>query len=45
MQLLTPLQRLPAIFLLVENFKTEGITRHPFGAIIFQLYSDTPEPF
>ena len=45
MQLLTSLQRIPAIFLLIENYKTEGISRHPFGATIFELSYNTVEPF
>lgn len=45
MQLLTSLQRIPAIFLLIENYKTEGISHHPFGASIFELAFSTPEAF
>ena len=45
MQLLTSLQRIPAIFLLIENYKTEGISHHPFGATIFELIYNTTESF
>jgi hypothetical protein len=45
MQLLTSLQRIPAIFLLIENYKTEGISHHPFGATILEIVQCTPEPF
>jgi Ca2+-binding EF-hand superfamily protein len=45
MQLLTCLQRIPAIFLLIENYKTEGINHHPFGATILELVQNTPESF
>jgi len=42
MKLLTSLQRIPAIFLLIENYKTEGISHHPFGATILELVQNTP---
>lgn len=45
MQLLTSLQRIPALFLLIENYKADGISHHPFGATIFEIVQNTPEPF
>jgi hypothetical protein len=34
-----------ALFLLIENFKSEGFKRHPFGATILNISQKTQEPF
>lgn len=44
-QLLTNQQRLIALFLLIENFKSEGIKKHPFGATILNTSQKTTEPY
>lgn len=45
MQLLTHQQRIVALFLLIENFKSEGIKKHPFGATILNISQNTTEAF
>ena len=34
-----------ALFLLIENFKSEGIKKHPFGATILNTSQKTTEPY
>jgi hypothetical protein len=34
-QLITAQQRIPAIFLLIQNYNKEGIFKHPFASTIF----------
>ena len=44
-QLLNGQQRIVAIFLLIENFKSEGFKRHPFGATILNISLRTTEAY
>ena len=43
--MLTNPQRIVGLFLLIENFKSEGIRKHPFGATILTTSHRTSEPF
>ena len=43
--MLTCQQRIVAIYLLLDNFKAEGIKKHPFGSTILEIESKTTEPF
>lgn len=44
-QLLSSQQRIVALFLLIENFKSEGFKRHPFGATILNISLRTTEAY
>jgi len=43
--LLTNQQRIVAIFLLLENYKNEGIKKNPFAATILEISNQGFEPF
>lgn len=44
-QLLTKLQRIIALFLILESFKAEGVKKNPFGGLIFEIYDKTVEHY